>query len=246
LSGALDRLVDLVGLMDAKFMLEKKEIDGVTYWLMGYEASGFPAAPTLALSDDWLVIAPVSPASATRFFDTQKQSSGTWSLDRMADLTPKYTGTMTGVLVVDPRSIIQFGLSLMPVGMSALRNAYPELGIDLTKLPKTDVILKNVFPGVAVTTSDEAGIHCTSRYSLPFTNPELGVFAGGGMLSLFPLGLLNGSPIEQGLDLIQENIPGAAPAEEEMEADDDKGDDPDDDDKEEAPTEKEGADSSQL
>ena len=56
-----------------------------------------------------------------------------------------------------------------------IRNSLPGFKIDMTQAPRTDIITSSAFPGIAVTTSDEKGIHCISRYSLPLTNPELGL-----------------------------------------------------------------------
>jgi hypothetical protein len=52
------------------------------------------------------------------------------------------------------------------------RNLSTDIKIDLTKAPRADVIVANVKPGYAITSFDNDGLHCVSRYSLPLTNPE--------------------------------------------------------------------------
>jgi hypothetical protein len=171
ISGAIDRLVDLVGLMDSKFMLEKTERDGVTYWIMGYQGSAMPMAPSIALGKNWLVATAVSPAAATRFFEIQAESGA--SPSRWASIDTKgTTGTITGLIQHDPRRAIEFVASFLPMVAATVRNLSTDIKIDLTKAPRADIIVANVKPSFAITSFDNDGIHCVSRYSLPLTNPE--------------------------------------------------------------------------
>jgi hypothetical protein len=55
---------------------------------------------------------------------------------------------------------------------AGLRNMPGGVQIDLTRTPRADIIVGSVEPGTAVTTFDAEGLHGTSRYSLPLTNPE--------------------------------------------------------------------------
>lgn len=187
LTGAFDRLVDLVGLMDPKFLLEKKEVDGVTYYVMGYEGSAAPVAPTVAVTDQWLIATLVSPAAVGRFVAAQSASDA-WSVNKIRDTLPAYTGTMTGVIYSDPRDSVKLLLSFLPLGINALHSAVPELDIDLARSPRVDTIVSNTFPGTAVMSADEAGLHLTSRFSLPLTNPEAGLVVAGSLLSAWSAG----------------------------------------------------------
>ncbi len=171
IAGAIDRLVDLVGLMDSKFMLEKTERDGVTYWIMGYQGSAMPMAPSLALGKNWLIATAVSPAAATRFFELQEDSSTASSHWASID-TKGIPGSVTGIIQHDPRRAIELVASFLPMVAATVRNLSTDIKIDLTKAPRADVIVANVKPGYAITSYDDQGLHCVSRYSLPLTNPE--------------------------------------------------------------------------
>ncbi len=171
ISGAIDRLVDLVGLMDSKFMLEKTERDGVTYWIMGYQGSAMPMAPSFSLGKNWLIASAVSPAAATRFFELQQESAA--SPSRWANIDTKgIPGNVTGFIQHDPRRAIEFAASFLPMVAATVRNLSSDIKIDLTRSPRADIIVANVKPSYAITSYDDQGLHCVSRYSLPLTNPE--------------------------------------------------------------------------
>jgi hypothetical protein len=180
--GAIDRIIDLVGLMDSKFLLEKVERDGITYWIAGYAESAMPMAPTLALGKDWLVMTAVSPAAATRFFEIQTSQASNAS--SWVNLDTKGTkGTVTGMIQHDPRRIIEFAASFLPMIAATVRNVQSDIKVDLTRAPRADVVVANVVPSWAITSFDEEGLHCVSRYSLPLTNPELVAPMYGALVS---------------------------------------------------------------
>ncbi|MBY0587528.1 hypothetical protein K2X85_10145 [bacterium] len=172
IGGAIDRVVDLVGLMDSKFLLEKVERSGVTYWIAGYSESAMPMAPTLALGKNWLVLTAISPAAATRFFELQESGAGSNSAWANID-TKGVPGTVTGVIQHDPRRAIEFIASFLPMMAATVRNMQSDIKIDLTRAPRADVVVAHVAPSHSITSFDEEGLHCVSRYSLPLTNPEL-------------------------------------------------------------------------
>ena len=174
LKGTLDRLAGKIKEMGDEVLLDKTEKDGVTYWIGGYATPGFPLAPTVALSDDWLVLTLVAPPAAVRFFEQQKGKDDFWDKNVNRDKLFEHSETVTGIIYSDPRATVQLASSFLPLASAFIRNALPGFKIDMTQAPRTDIIVKSAFPGIAVMTSDEKGIHCSSRYSLPLTNPELG------------------------------------------------------------------------
>jgi hypothetical protein len=179
LEGFLDRMVDLVGIMDSRVLMDKRKDGDNTYWIGGYADSGMPFAPTVALSKDWLVATLVAPSAIQRFFETQSTTSKHWSAGDLKDQLPQAGGPITGLMYSDPRPNIRLASSFLPLVTGFLRNAYPQAKVDPIHAPRADVIADSAFPGVAVTWSDAQGVHCSSRYSLPMTNPELGLFLTG-------------------------------------------------------------------
>lgn len=189
LRGALNHLAEKIQSISPEVLIDKTEKDGVTYWIGGYAQAGFPLAPTFALSKDWLLITLVAPPAAVRFFEQQKSSEDFWDKNVNREKLFGHSEKVTGVIYSDPRSMVQLTSSFLPLVSAMIRNSLPGFKIDMTSAPRTDVIVKNTFPGIAVITSDDKGIHCSSRYSLPLTNPELGLSplsVGLGASALLP------------------------------------------------------------
>lgn len=183
LEAALDRLADGLRAADPAVTIDKKESGGAIYWFGGYRAEFMPVGTTVALSDNWLHLSPLTPAPSLRFMRLQSAGAPAW--DPSPAPLPKHSGKVVGVVYSNPRPLVQLVASAIPLAVAAARNTDPDFDFDLTRLPSVDAILDAAFPGAAVFAVDDEGWHIVSRYSLPLTGPELGLSTLGGGSATF-------------------------------------------------------------
>lgn len=177
LETSLDRLAAAIAELDPNILIERKEIDGVTYWMGGYRGP-IPISPSIALSDKWLVATPLSPGPVLRFMRLQTSDGPAWTAKAHSDRTAMVKGRQTSYAYFNPKPLIQTVNSILPFIASGMNNSLTEFEFDPVQLPNTDVILDSVFPGTSVAYMDEAGWHLSSRHCLPLTGSELAFVAG--------------------------------------------------------------------
>lgn len=131
------------------------------------------ANPTFVIDDDWLVIG-IYPQTVEAFLlrldgKLPKWSPGPEYRQALADMPKKFTS----IAVSDPRETYRMLMGLAPAAIPLINLGLREAGmkqglnIPIADLPPTELVTRKLFPNVAVCTVDDAGIHWTSRSSLP-------------------------------------------------------------------------------
>lgn len=183
-------LAELIGKQDKRILIEAKKYEGADMWIGGYREPGFPLAPTLALTDHWLIFAPFSPASATRFLRLQQGHGPAWKApDALTALIGEAKGGLTQIMYADPKPLARTIASLLPFGAAALRNSFPELAIDLSRLPDLEQLVSGLFPGTSIAYVANDGLHGSSRSSLPLVGPAFSGQSGAATGVLLALAL---------------------------------------------------------
>ena len=143
--------------------------------------------PSFAVDKDWMVLG-VFPQAVEAFYMRIDNNLTRWKPSRsyqqgLASLPQEFTS----IAASDPRktyrAIVGFAPVVLPALQAALRQSpLGRSGLSLpfsaADLPPAEAVGRPLFPNLSVCTSDEAGIHWTSRSSLPAV-PLIGS-AGGG------------------------------------------------------------------
>jgi hypothetical protein len=185
----VNRIAELIKKQDAKILIEHKNYQGADLWIGGARQEGFPLAPTIGLTDRWLVFSIFNPGPVTRFVRLQQGRGEAWPIpDSLVRLIGEAKGPVSSLTYADPKPIARVLVSLLPFGATVLRNTFPDLAVDLSKLPDLDRMVGGLFPGVSLAYVSEDGVHGISRSSAPLAGPGIG--AGSGASSAVLLALL--------------------------------------------------------
>ena len=150
-------------------------------------------AGALTIDDGWLIagLMPQSVEATLLRIDGTLDSWKPTQLQTQAfDALPK---SFTSITVGDPQGSWQALIKLAPLimagGQVALREQRiippgMDLPITIADIPPAELVVRPLFPNVAVTTSDENGIHITSRQSLPGIPIIAGISEGNGVVTV--------------------------------------------------------------
>ena len=156
-------------------VVERREVRGANLWVGSFPKGPPELKPTIALSDRWLVLGLVSPAPVERFLALQQGEGEPWTMpDSLTAMLREAEGSVATVTYADPEPFAEILLALAPTLATLARAEGIESNIDFTEIPRIDRVTGDLFPTVAVTTVDEAGLHGSSVSSLPFFGPGLG------------------------------------------------------------------------
>ena len=157
-----------------------------------FEFAGRAQFGSLTIDDDWMIVAlmPQSVEAALLRIDGKLDSwKPTPAQTEAFAALPK---SFSSVTVGDPRVSWHALIKLAPVILSAGQVALKEeriipqdveLPITVADLPPAELVARPLFPNVTVTTSDNRGIHITSRQSLPGIPIIGGVGEGNGLVT---------------------------------------------------------------
>ena len=150
-------------------------------------------AGALTIDDGWLIagLMPQSVEATLLRIDGKLNSwQPTQAQTQAFNALPK---SFTSITVGDPQgswqALIKLAPILLSVGQVALKeeriiSPEMELPITIADIPPAELVVRPLFPNVAVTTSDENGIHVTSRQSLPGIPIIGGISEGNGVVTV--------------------------------------------------------------
>lgn len=145
----------------------------------------------VSIDDKWLVagLMPQTVEAALLRLDGQLDAwePGPSQAEALAELPPSFTSITMGDPRVGWHALIKLAPLLLAGGQTALKEEriLPpdfELPVTVADIPPAEVVIKPLFPNFTVTTSDAAGIHVTSRRSVPGV-PLIGGFGGGNEIA---------------------------------------------------------------
>lgn len=183
---SLDRLAVRIPELDPRFSIARRSFEGAHIWLGSFKDAPYPLTPTVALSEQWLSIGFLSPAQVLRFVRMQKKDGPAWNVPQdLMDKVQASGGSLLAFGHSDPRPTARAILSLLPIGLGVAKNLYPDLEVDLTRLPDVEKVLEPLFPGTMVVTVDNDGIHIVNLSSLPIPGlgPDAGTLKTAGILT---------------------------------------------------------------
>jgi hypothetical protein len=145
--------------------MQKRTYRGVDMFV--WPPSGFPAAPTYAIHQGWLVIG-VFPQPVKGFILRAEGKHKVWqppalvaeALTLAKKKTPPH-GKLAAVTVTDPRPSVAVGLSLMPVAVRSWASSF-----DISKIPNAQAVTDWQLSGVTLFYDDGNALRWESHSSI--------------------------------------------------------------------------------
>ncbi len=132
--------------------------------------------PTIAVTDDWLIVA-FSPQAVTAFFMREDGDLPRWTPDGdWAAPFARVPQQFTALSAADPRPMVAGLNALIGFGLPAL-NHYADGPVDVP-LPPSEVVLAPLFPNVSWVTNTGRGVRGEGYASLPAPLSSGGAAAG--------------------------------------------------------------------
>jgi hypothetical protein len=165
-------------------VLTEQDIAGMAIPRLGRNIRS-PIPLTYTIHKGWLVVG-LFPQSVKGYILRCEGKHGTWKAPALLEAAiagAKKAGNartkLVAVSVRDPRPVVEFGLSNLPV-LAAF--AGQQLPIDVSKLPNAQTLAEHLFPAVTVCCDDGDALRWESHYSVYVPDEWLVVLLSKGLL----------------------------------------------------------------
>ena len=142
----------------------------ICLYMPGPDGRGSPFIPTLAVVDNWLLMALYPQPIQAVIARSQLQHLSRWKLspatEKILASLPNGKARVVGLSESDPRGTVEFCMSLMPF-IGGLINMLADGDFDPTVIPPTQLITEPLFPNVTLYLAEPDAFRMESYYSLP-------------------------------------------------------------------------------
>jgi hypothetical protein len=151
---------------DAKASITETEINDQTLYKLEFQGDPVPFAPSLCITDDWLVIG-LLPQAVQAAVERDPANS----LVTNPDVAPLFeSGAAPAALFYqDTPQVVRSAYPLVQLGLQMLSSQLRQQGvaIDTTTLPPVETVVKHLRPSVSTWRHASDGFYAESRGSLP-------------------------------------------------------------------------------